>query len=589
MKPFIPKPWHVVGLMAVSTGLVLSFWQDKSVADRLLPHGYCFTWSPTLLSMHVISDAVIGLAYVTIPLTLMHLVRRRGDLPFNWMFLLFALFIVSCGTTHFMEVWTVWRPNYWLSGSVKVVTAAASVLTAFALIRLVPQALGLPSVHHLKEAMAALEDEATRREQMLAEAERLRVAAEAASRAKSDFLATMSHEIRTPMNGILGTADLLVRAPLGERERALAETLLRSSRSLLGILNDILDLSKIEANELHVGAEAFDPRHLLEEVRDLFLSYAGSKGLELTIDIDPGVPHGVIGDPDRVRQVLSNLVSNAVKFASTGTVHLRLTARFGSGEGVSEPPTLRFQVDDPGPGIPPEARERLFQPFRQLDSSIARRHGGTGLGLAISQRLVQLMGGSIDFCSTPGEGTSFWFELPTPLAQAVPVPGPRQEPPELRFAHSGAAPLVPADPLQPLPEVGAPRILVVEDNPVNGLVLEAQLAGLGCACDVATDGEEALRRLEADGYDLVLMDCMLPGLSGYEVCQRWRTIERERGRGRVPIIALTANALASNAEEARAAGMDDFLTKPCTVDKLGRTVRRWLLGEGGNTLRRSKL
>ncbi|MCW7537677.1 ATP-binding protein [Aquabacterium sp. A7-Y] len=572
MKSFTPRPWHVVALMAGSTGLVLSLWQDRSVADRLLPHGYCFTWSPTLLGMHVVSDALIGLAYVTIPLTLLHLVRRRGDLPFHWMFVLFALFIVSCGTTHFMEVWTVWNPSYWLSGSVKVVTAGASVLTAIALIRLVPHALTVPSVNHLKAAMSALEEEASRREQLLAEAERLRIAAEAASRAKSDFLATMSHEIRTPMNGILGTADLLVRSPLGERERALAETLLRSSKSLLGILNDILDLSKIEANELHVAAEAFDPRSLLEEVRDLFLSYAGSKGLGLTLDTDPAVPHAVVGDVDRVRQVLSNLVSNAVKFSVAGSVQLRLTARHVAADRA----LLRFQVEDSGLGIPSEARERLFQPFRQLDSSTARRHGGTGLGLAISQRLVQLMGGTIDFKSTPGKGTCFWFELPMPVSDAVAPPVPRQESPESRFAHSGAAPLTPAEPLHPSPGPGAPRILVVEDNPVNSLVLEAQLAELGCTCEVAADGDEALRSLETGEYDLVLMDCMLPGLSGYEVCQRWRRIEQERGRGRLPIIALTANALASNVEEARLAGMDDFLTKPCTMDKLGRAIRRWL-------------
>lgn len=578
MKPFSVRPWHVVALLAGSTGLVFALWQDKSVADRLLPHGYCFTWSPSLLGIHVVSDALIGLAYVSIPLTLLHLVRRRGDLPFNSMFLLFAMFIVSCGVTHFMEVWTVWNPSYWLSGSLKAVTAAASVLTALTLVRLVPQALALPSVGHLKQALVALEQEASHRGELLAEAERLRLAAEAASRAKSEFLATMSHEIRTPMNGILGTADLLVRSTLGERERSLAETLLRSSRSLLGILNDILDLSKIEAKELHLRVEAFSPAALMEEVGDLFISYAQSKGLGIKLDIDDAVPAAVMGDPDRVRQVLSNLVSNAVKFSDSGCVQLRLAAREESGADVK----LRFQVDDTGLGIPPEAREHLFQPFRQLDSSHARRHGGTGLGLVISQSLVQLMGGTIGYESTVGEGTRFWFELPVRTADVADVLPEREEPPELRFAHSGATPLMPAD---PLPSGGtgggAPRILVVEDNPVNALVIEAQLAGLGCNCDLASDGEEALLRLDTGTYDLVLMDCMLPGVSGYEACRRWREVERARGRARIPIIALTANALASNVGEARRAGMDDFLTKPCTLDKMAKTIGRWFRsGEG---------
>ena len=405
-----------------------------------------------------------------------------------------------------------------------------------------------------------------RRERYLQEVERLRATAEQASRAKSNFLATVSHEVRTPLNGILGTADLLVRASLGPREHQLARTLLVSGRNLLSIINDILDLTKIEADEIEVDIAPFDPRAMLRDVLSLFGSYAAGKGLSLTLHVDEDVPSGVAGDAKRVKQVLGNLVGNAIKFSDRGEVHVVLRAVADTGRvGL-----LRFEVHDQGVGIPPEARERIFQPFAQADSTISRRFGGTGLGLAISRRLVQLMGGRIDFESTPDRGTRFWVELPLPE-----VPGPVADPhvhqhSDWTFAHSGAMPLEAS-----APESQAGRVLVVEDNAVNALVVEAQLERLGCACDIAADGEEALRRLSTGDYELVLMDCMLPGISGFDVTRRWREIERRQQRRHLSIVALTANALASNVEQARAAGMDDFLTKPCTLDKLEAVLRRW--------------
>ncbi|WP_439385413.1 ATP-binding protein [Ideonella sp. YS5] len=405
-----------------------------------------------------------------------------------------------------------------------------------------------------------------RRERHLQDVERLRAAAEQASRAKSNFLATVSHEVRTPLNGILGTAELLVQAPLGPREQQWARTLLASGRNLLSIINDILDLTKIEADEIEIDVAPFDPRAMLRDVLSLFAPYAAGKGLALTLHVDDDVPPAVAGDAKRVKQVLGNLVGNAIKFSDRGEVHVELRAMPDGGRAG----LLRFEVHDHGVGIPPEARDRIFQPFMQADSTISRRFGGTGLGLAISRRLVMLMGGSIDFDSEPDRGTRFRVDLPLPAAAGPAAdPQPHQHS-DWTFAHSGAMPLA-----APSPGPHGGRVLVVEDNEVNALVVEAQLERLGRRCDIAADGEEALHRLCSGDYELVLMDCMLPGISGFEVTRRWREMERSRDLPHLPIVALTANALASNVEEARAAGMDDFLTKPCTLDKLEAVLRRW--------------
>ena len=410
-----------------------------------------------------------------------------------------------------------------------------------------------------------------RRERYLQEVERLRIAAEAASRAKTDFLATVSHEVRTPLNGILGTADLLVRSGLEPRQEELAGTLLTSGRNLLAIINDILDLSKIEADELDIDPAPFSPRELVHEVLSLFASYASSKGLGLSMHTDNEVPAALAGDAKRIKQVVGNLVSNAIKFSDTGTVHVEVTWPVRD-NGIH---VLRFDISDTGVGIAPEAKERLFQPFAQADGSVSRRFGGTGLGLAISKRLITLMGGQIDFVSAPGTGTCFWVELPLPETAGPMADAIGREHSDWTFAHSGAMPLAPVSD-EPMRERGENHVLVVEDNTINAMVVEAQLHRLGCSCDIAADGEEALQRLSSSSYSLVLMDCMLPGISGFEATRRWRAIETERAVTPVPIVALTANALASNLEKTREVGMDDFLTKPCTLDKLEAALRLWL-------------
>ncbi len=398
-----------------------------------------------------------------------------------------------------------------------------------------------------------------RREEMFVENQRLRATAEAASKAKSQFLATVSHEIRTPMNGIIGAAELLSARDLPDEAHRLAAMLLRSGRNLLGMLNDVLDFSRIEAGELHISPATFDPRALVREVAELFHAFATTKGLEIETDVGQEVPRRLIGDVARIRQILSNLVGNAVKFTDTGFVVIR--ASVGPSDGTNA--TLVFEVEDSGIGIPVEAQDRIFEAFAQADSSVERRFGGSGLGLAISRRLALLMNGRLGFTTQHRGGSCFHLTLPLVEATADPVGA--TEP--CASASDVRAPAA-------TPALPALHVLVTEDNPVNAMVVEAQLESLGCTCDVAVDGEDALAHLSHHRYDVVLMDCMLPGMSGYDATRSWREREAREALAPLPIIALTANALSSNVEHAREAGMDDFLTKPCALEDLRGALHR---------------
>jgi hypothetical protein len=416
------------------------------------------------------------------------------------------------------------------------------------------------------------------REKEMRDQARLREVAEQASRAKSQFLATISHEVRTPLNGILGTAELLERTPLDAQQRGWTHALLRSGRHLLGVISDVLDLSKIEAGEMGIDPQPVGPHGLAEDVHELFTGAARAKGLQLVLSVAPQVPACVLADATRLRQVLANLVSNAVKFSDRGAVRLAVSA-----EGLDdrERCRLRFEVSDQGVGMPPEAQARVLAPFVQADGSVARRYGGTGLGLAICDRLLALMGSALEFSSREGEGSVFWFTLELPVCR---------EPQELddspgraevsRYANSGAVPLDMHDPAPPAHAAAPPErltlhVLVVEDNPVNAMVVEAQLGALGCSCEIATDGRDALHALATRRFDAVLMDCMLPTMSGYDATEAWRAQEREQGRPRTPIIALTANVMASNLQRCVDCGMDGHLTKPCTRDELEAALRQW--------------
>ncbi len=788
----------------------------------------CYEWNPGIIWLNVVSDGLIALAYYSIPLTLVYFVQKRKDLQFGWIFLCFALFIVACGTTHAMEIWNIWHPAYWVSATIKAITAAISVVTAILLVKLVPTALALPSPGELEEAnhvlsertrelagsqarlqavltaatenaiiacdadgtitvfnsgaermlgytaeemvgkhtpaVFHLESEILERGRELTQElgrpvqgfevfnakardgqpeeriwtyvrkdgsqlpvqltvsyaydasgkvigrvgiakdytaikrynDQLRAAkerAEQADRAKSDFLATMSHEIRTPMNGVIGMTGLLLDTALDAEQRNLAETIRFSGESLLRLINDILDFSKIEAGQMSLEDLDFDLRGVVEDTAEMMAVQAHAKGIELVSGVAPELPAKLRGDPGRVRQVLTNLMGNAIKFTNEGEVSVRVTVEAETEASVQ----VRFEIKDTGPGIPLETQARLFQPFVQADSSTARKFGGTGLGLAICKRLAESMHGDIGVESTPGHGSTFWvtmkFTRPpgreaeaqvapefidtrvllvvdnitrrgflhqkvnswrmivqsadsgeaglamlrreatagTPYRLAIvdlqrpemdglafaqklkddptlattrlillapfgsPVPRDRLK--ELRVAACCVKPVrqsilfdclsevlthpdsdSPSGLPEPLIKAEEPepsrqeRVLLAEDNPVNQQVALGNLRRLGYQPDVAANGFEALEATARKSYDIILMDCQMPELDGYQVT---REIRQREGTGRhAYIIAMTANAMVGDREKCLAAGMDDYVSKPLNRAELRAAMLR---------------
>ncbi|MEA9776285.1 ATP-binding protein [Xanthomonas campestris] len=588
----------------------------------------------------------------------------------------------------------------WLgvAGPWRIVTAAASVLAlvcgicnAVAAYR-ASRALGALTrqLDDTNTAQARMQQELQRHGELEQELLRAKQAAEAASLAKGEFLATMSHEIRTPLNGIIPMLELISRGQLSLDQRDMLQTATGSSLQLLRIVDDILDYSKLEANKLELEITTFNLRELLDGVAQLMQRTAEGKQLRLGLDIEPSVRLLVRGDPIRLRQVLGNLIGNAIKFTERGSVDIQLR-RLGETRAQH---LLRFQVRDTGIGIAADQQARLFRSFAQADASTTRLYGGTGLGLAICKRIIDLMGGRIGVESEPGRGATFWFEIPllkvigdlqqttgadaarvmvissdARLSQRLkrlldswgishvlmettqealervrrhtddegfrcviadhetlrysaravhralarpedlsgsrliwlygdePVPDelqanatlvPRQSPdetlralvlppePKPSVAPTLASAMIPEPLPPPVAHARDVRILLVEDNPVNLLVAQKLLGVLGFEADTATDGEAALSSMESTRYDMVFMDCQMPVLDGYAATRRWRAMETESGGRPIPIVAMTANAMAGDRERCLAAGMDDYLSKPVAREQLDACLQRWL-------------
>lgn len=515
----------------------------------------------------LLSNLGIALAYFAIPAALFYFIRRRHDLAYRWVFSLFGMFIIACGLTHVVKIWTLYQPFYWLEAIIDSYTAIISLLTAFLLWPIIPQALALRSPKELSAANEKLELEVQarvlaemklrERADELAQAnydlENACEAALEASNLKSAFVANISHELRTPLAGIMGMNELLQKSELSAEQSELSNAVQDSARSLLAIVNDLLDLSKIEAGKINVESVPLNITSVVHDCFQVLTQAAQQKGLSLLLETDSDLPNGLYGDPVRLHQVLLNLVSNAVKFTLQGTVTVRVTVL----SSASHQATIKIAVTDTGIGLSEQEQKYLFLPFSQVDNSSTRLYSGTGLGLAIAKRLVELMGGQIGIVSSKGQGSTFWFTVP------------------FRFTASDLAPRPDANDLKGSLSGLPGKVLVVEDSPVLQQLVLRQLDHLGLQTQAVLNGKQALEAVESGEFSVILMDCNLPTMDGFQASRAIRQSETNQNR-HVPIIAMTAGAMTGDAEKCLEAGMDDYISKPYTLEQLQRKLYFWL-------------
>ncbi len=542
------------------------------------PRWHCGQWSSAMGWLHIASDFAIFVAYFAIPCLLVFFIRKRRDVPMTPVFWLFAAFILSCGVGHLIEAGIFWFPVYHLSGFVKMLTAIVSLATMIMLVKLIPLALTLPgiaklnvqlereieerkkteealqdSLAHVATARAALEEHNIKLALLNEQLKAATAVAESATHSKSEFLANMSHEIRTPMTAILGYAELLALDPsAGEKSDALT-TIRRNGEHLLEIINDILDLSRIEAGRLEIEYLDCSPVQIITDVVTLMRVRAEAKNLPFKVEYRGALPATVRTDPTRLRQCLVNLLGNAIKFTEVGAVRLVVS--------LTPDKRLRFDVIDTGIGLSSEALGRLFQPFTQGDTSTARKFGGTGLGLTITQRLAQMLGGNVEVSSTLGEGSTFslFIDPGTITTANVVVPSTNTTCVSTLAATSAPAKLT------------GVRVLLAEDGPDNQRLLCAMLRSAGADIEMVENGALAVQRMATQGpaIDVILMDMQMPVLDGYDATRRLREIGYAG-----PIVALTAHAMIGDREKCLSVGCTDYASKPIDRAQLVQLVAR---------------
>jgi signal transduction histidine kinase/ActR/RegA family two-component response regulator len=548
-----------------------------------MPHGHCYLWTPGLLWLHVVSDALIVFAYYSIPITLIYFVRKRADMRFGWMFICFAVFIIACGTTHLMEIWNVWHANYWLSGVIKAITALASVPTAYLLTQLVAPALRLPSTADLERLNLALEQEvvtrgaaeesvrrfnlelekrveeraaelrkiSAERERLLASERAAREEAERIGQLKDEFLSTLSHELRTPLNAVLGWAQILSseEASPDDLQQGLA-TIERNARAQKQIIDDLLDMSSIISGKVRMDVQQTDLALILEAAIETLRPAVDAKGIRLQVALDPQA-RPVSGDSGRLRQVFWNLLSNAVKFTPKGG---RVEVRLDQVESH-----LQVSVIDSGEGISTEFLPHVFERFRQEDASIGRHHGGLGLGLSIAKHLVELHGGTVSVRSAgANQGTTVTVDLPLLAVHSEEeLNGESQEP-------AAGSILEAAERDRSLAGV---KVLVVDDETDARVLVRRVLEKGGAQVRTAGSAAEALLAMKAERPDVLVSDIGMPGENGYEFIRQVRELGRDQG-GDTPALALTAYARPEDCQKALQAGFQIHIAKPVEAAEL---------------------
>lgn len=539
---------------------MLEFLKSLFSGDPFMPHIHCFLQNRELTFLHVASDGLIGVSYVAISATLAYLVyRMRREVPFHSMFLAFGVFIIACGMTHFMEIWTLWVPAYWLSGGVKAVTAAASAITAIALPPLIPVAMKMIENAGLSEKRREELEEAH------GELEHLYERLKEFDELKTRFFANVSHELRTPLTLIIGPTNRLLASPgLTKEDRQSLETIRRNAHILLRHVNDLLDVAKMESGEMQPHYAEVDLGYLMRMTAANFETLAQDRGIELDVAAADPVPAQV--DPDKLQRILVNLLSNALKFTpEAGVVRLSLDVRTeadGSRRAV-------IQVRDSGPGVPPEFRERIFERFRQVDGSATRRHEGTGLGLAIVKDFVALHGGTVRVDDAPEGGARFVVELPVTAPEGAAVHSDLPAIPGLAPEHPAQAAGEPE--LEPPAAAAAgtrATVLVVEDNPdLNRFIVETLSGEFHVRS--ARDGQEGLEKLLASPPDLVVSDVMMPRMSGDQLLQ---AIRSRPELDTLPVVLLTAKADDEMRVKLLREGAQDYVMKPFSGEELRARV-----------------